>query len=184
VGIALALAAVVAVVAVVVVGGGDDEEPVRVEAAANEEPLPEREEVGEETGGPGGPDAEPAPPSTSPSSSTTSSTTTNGPPPPSFPRIDPAWVGIIRSFDIDNVPYSRAVAEADELTARGITADVLFSSQYGSMNPGYWVVYSGVFSSRDQASDHCVSIQPMLFATCYPREADFYVAATPPAGGR
>jgi len=168
VGVVTALA-----VAVVLVVGGGDPDP---------DPGPETDEVAAERDS-GEPEADdgsgsaedPATPVSSPTEPTPSTSS-----PPALLRIDPAWVGIIRSLAVDRVPYGRAVVEAQDLTARGIPAEVLFSSNYGTMNGGYWVVYSGVFSSRDAASAHCQSIQPQLSNTCYPREANAYRAVAPP----
>lgn len=166
--------AVAVALALVVAGGGsdpapdgeDDEVAVENEATDGEaEPDTSASSADDEPATPVSTPAEPAP-------STSAA--------PQLPRIDPAWVGIIRSLAVARVPYARAVDEARDLTARGIPAEVLLSSNYGTMNGGYWVVYSGVFSSRDAASSHCQAIQYQLANTCYPREANGYRNVAPP----
>jgi hypothetical protein len=124
-------------------------------------------------------DADPSPVTTD--VPVTAAPTTTAAPSLGLARIDPAWISIINSLDVNVFTFDQAVAQARDLSSRGIPADVLFSSSYGSMRPGYWVVYSGVFGGRDPASDLCVSIQPQISTTCYPREANGYRAVNPPA---
>ena len=58
---------------------------------------------------------------------------------------------------------------ADSVAAGGEEAGVLFSSDYVSLNPGYWVVFSGSFSSRAEAVDHTRSVSGR-HPGAYPRE--------------
>lgn len=154
-----------AVLAVVLVlGGGADDGDDQVRAGEpTDDPVPSDSADDADL------DTDPQPEATPPSPALPPTR-----PEPTLTRIDPAWVGIIRSLDVNRVPYGRAVAEADDLTSRGIPADVLFSSNYSSMNPGYWVVYSGVFTNEDDARSHCNSIQPRLSNNCYQRLANGY----------
>jgi hypothetical protein len=66
-----------------------------------------------------------------------------------------------------------ADARADDLRASGIDdVGVLDSSRYDSLTANYWVVYSGVFPTWQQAIDHRDKIrasQPDL-ANCYAKQ--------------
>jgi hypothetical protein len=50
----------------------------------------------------------------------------------------------------------------------GEPAGVLFSSDFSSLKPGYWVVFSGIFASRDAALQQARSLRPE-FPGSYPR---------------
>jgi hypothetical protein len=69
---------------------------------------------------------------------------------------------------------SAAEARASEFRAAGVEGvGVLESSRYGSLTPRYWVVYSGVFSTWQEAVDHrdeLRSAHPDLAAACYAKE--------------
>lgn len=52
---------------------------------------------------------------------------------------------------------------------RGLEAGVLHSSDYGSLNPGYWVVFSGVFSDRASAAARVRSARTRDFRDAYAR---------------
>lgn len=47
---------------------------------------------------------------------------------------------------------SSATASARKAAATGIPAGLLFSSDYSSMTPGDWIVFSGTYTSRAEAS--------------------------------
>ena len=62
-----------------------------------------------------------------------------------------------------------AEREAAAIRARGDEASVLFSSDYPSLNPGYWVVHSGRFRSQAEADAHASQLRQKGYATPYPR---------------
>lgn len=92
------------------------------------------------------PPAEPTPaPSTEPAESPT-------PAPPAgevaaWPAGEEAWTVVLLS--------STGKAEADdrakEISEGGTPAGVLRSDDYGSLRPGYWVVFSGQYESQEEA---------------------------------
>ena len=91
----------------------------------------------------------------------TSATTTL--PTPSTEAWD-TWTLILASIEVGE---SGAEDQAREIAAGLDGAGVLFSDDYPSLNPGYWVVYKGEFPSGRAAGDWCGEIPDDL--TCYPR---------------
>ena len=59
----------------------------------------------------------------------------------------------------------------DSMPADLWPAGILHSSDYPDLNPGYWVVYSGIFDSREGASEHTRAIEN-LYPGSYPRFVD------------
>ena len=51
-------------------------------------------------------------------------------------------------------PREEADKVSAELRTAGLPAGVLFSSDYPSLNPGYWVTFSGVFDAEQRADQH------------------------------
>jgi tetratricopeptide (TPR) repeat protein len=78
----------------------------------------------------------------------------------------PFWTVIVASEAL------RADADAGlrRLRASGGEGGVLFSSDYGSLNPNYWVVYSGRFTNKPAADQHSVDLKGQGFSVAYPRE--------------
>lgn len=58
---------------------------------------------------------------------------------------------------------------ARDLHESGIAAEVLYSSAYSSLNPGYWVVYVGRFFSEAEARVHTAALRQRGIATAYTR---------------
>jgi hypothetical protein len=56
-----------------------------------------------------------------------------------------------------------------EATGRGLDAGVLFSSDYSSLRPGCWVVFSGVFSDADGAETRMAHARELGYSEAYPR---------------
>jgi hypothetical protein len=50
-----------------------------------------------------------------------------------------------------------AQALRSELSSNGFTSSILRSSQYGKLEPGYWVVFSGPFSTQEEADESASS---------------------------
>lgn len=91
-------------------------------------------------------DAEPAPepePEPEPETATSSSTSRSA-------STDSAgYVAQLGSF----TNRSGAVELRDQLNSAGVGASILRSDNIVEFNPGYWVVYTGPFSSRSEAND-------------------------------
>jgi hypothetical protein len=56
-----------------------------------------------------------------------------------------------------------------EATGRGLDAGVLYSSEFSSLRPGYWVVFSGDFPNADGAEARAGHAQELGYADTYPR---------------
>jgi predicted nucleic acid-binding Zn ribbon protein len=66
---------------------------------------------------------------------------------PDWPAGRSAWTVILKSAST----RSAAEATASDLQAKGDTVGVLNSSEHSSLEPGYWVVFSGQYDSRSAA---------------------------------
>ena len=44
-----------------------------------------------------------------------------------------------------------AVAKAKRIASRGLNVGILYSSDYASLSPGYWVAFAGQFDSPEEA---------------------------------
>lgn len=85
--------------------------------------------------------------------------TTTAPEPEPEPTSDwpvgqTAWTAIVSSV--------RSSAEASDtkerVRAAGEPAGLLFSTDHPELRPGFWVVFSGVFDTRDEAANHAREI--------------------------
>jgi cell division septation protein DedD len=56
-----------------------------------------------------------------------------------------------------------------QATATGLDAGVLYSSNFRSLRPGYWVVFSGRFTTEGQASQRAVRARELGYGDAYPR---------------
>jgi hypothetical protein len=56
-----------------------------------------------------------------------------------------------------------------EATGRGLDAGVLYSSEFSSLRPGYWVVFSGVFPNAERAEARAEHAQQLGYSDAYPR---------------
>jgi serine/threonine-protein kinase len=59
---------------------------------------------------------------------------------------------------------------ASQVRARGYESGVLLSTEYRSLRPGYWVVYSGRFATEAEAAAHAERLRRAGYTTAYPRE--------------
>jgi hypothetical protein len=78
------------------------------------------------------------------------------------------------SIFLKSVPESQGRAKADQAaqTARsnGLTqVGVLNSSNYESLNPGYWVTFTGIYDTQAQANSALPNARSRGFPTAYPR---------------
>jgi len=56
-----------------------------------------------------------------------------------------------------------------EATDRGLDAGILYSSNFSSLRPGYWVVFSGVFPSASGAAARASRAHELGYTDAYPR---------------
>jgi SPOR domain len=119
---------------------------------------------------------------TGPSSSVPATVPTSPAPPPSPPPPPPppnqlaAWPTGTTGYTVvlNSVPTSTGRAQAVRLAKAalhsGLTdVGVLDSSQYSSLHPGYYVVFSGIFKSQAQAQDALASARSSGYPSAYAR---------------
>jgi hypothetical protein len=102
-----------------------------------------------------------------------STPTTTPAPPPMVPTTNPdyappsgTWIAQLFSVaEAEGLPVARARADA-ESAKYGVRVDLLKSSDYSSLNAGYWVGYYGHFRTTDQAQLWCGSSGS---SACMPR---------------
>lgn len=81
------------------------------------------------------------------------------------------WAVIIASKDQVEFTEADARVIADEATAAGVLqTGVLDSSAYPSLNPGYWAVYSGPYTTQDEAEQAAANIRTQGYPEAYARE--------------
>lgn len=56
-----------------------------------------------------------------------------------------------------------------EATELGLDAGVLYSSNFSSLRPGYWVVFSGTYASQEEAAERAERAQELGYSDSYPR---------------
>ncbi len=76
-----------------------------------------------------------------------------------------AYTAILASLGSE----SEALSFQSEARAAGLDAGVLHSSDYGSLNPGYWVVFSGTYDSSDGAASRASRAKSLGYSSAYPR---------------
>jgi hypothetical protein len=72
------------------------------------------------------------------------------------------------------VPTSQGRAKADQAAQKarnnGLTqVGVLNSSNYDSLNPGYWVTFTGIYDTQQQANSALPNARSRGFPTAYTR---------------
>ncbi len=117
-----------------------------------------------------------APATTKPSTTKAPATTTAPPattstPPASgasdWPNGRTAWTAILASVRSE----SDARAAKSRVAAGGDPAGVLFSTDFPDLRPGYWVVFSGTYDSRNTAIAQATKLRPD-FPTAYARRIE------------
>jgi hypothetical protein len=78
-----------------------------------------------------------------------------------------AWTAILASTRSER----DARSAKGRVSAAGDPAGVLFSSDFSDLRPGYWVVFSGRYGSRDTAIAQAVKLRPE-FPTAYARRIE------------
>ncbi len=78
---------------------------------------------------------------------------------------DSGYTAILASLTSE--PEARATQA--EAAGRGLDAGVLYSSDFSSLRPGYWVVFSGSFATDDDAAARAAGARELGYADAYPR---------------
>jgi len=78
----------------------------------------------------------------------------------------PLWTVIVGSFETREEAERLGVA----MCVSGLSAGVVYSSDFASLAPGYWVTHSGAFSDGGQAAGEAGRLRALGFADAYPRE--------------
>jgi hypothetical protein len=64
---------------------------------------------------------------------------------------------------------ARAQVWREEMGERGIEAGVLYSSEFASLRPGYWIVFSGDFAGKGEAAARASEARAAGASDAYPR---------------
>jgi hypothetical protein len=92
---------------------------------------------------------------TSPTTTPTFTTPTTPAAADTWPDGTSGWTVILAS----TTSQSDAAAFRDQVQASGRSAGLIDSSLYATLEPGYWVVYSGVYTSRTQAINQAEALR-------------------------
>jgi hypothetical protein len=89
------------------------------------------------------------------------------------PSVQPAaerqasfWTAIAGSFETK----AEADSTAAILKGKGLDADVLLSSDYSSLRPGYWVTFLGHFPDSSDAQNAVEQLRTLGYSDAYTRE--------------
>ncbi len=115
---------------------------------------------------------EPTTTTTPTTTATTAPATTTTTVPPDGPPPFDTWVAIVAS--LPSADHDRDAAETVAAGFDLVELDVLLSDDYPSLNPGYWVVYSGPVERSWEAARRCYEFDDRA-PGCYPR----YLGADP-----
>lgn len=96
---------------------------------------------------------------------TTESTPPGGSSTGDWPAGETAWTAILSSLGSE----SAANAAKSKLESQGEQAGVLFSSDFPDLRPGYWVVFSGTYSTKQPAVSQATKLRGQ-FPGAYARE--------------
>jgi len=87
-----------------------------------------------------------------------------------WPVGESGYAVILASKDSATFTESDAQIIADDATAGGVQmVGVLDSSQFSTLNPGYWAVFSGPYTTLDQAVSAAATIQGQGYPDAYAR---------------
>jgi hypothetical protein len=88
-----------------------------------------------------------------------------------WPADQSGYAVILASKDAASFMEADAQAIADQATAAGVPmVGVLDSSLFPSLNPGYWAVFSGPYTTKDEAALAATTIQGQGYPDAYARE--------------
>ena len=110
-------------------------------------------------------------PSARPSAAPSSAARAPTPPPATSRPTTDDWPGGSAYTTILASVGSEAEARRIQAQAsgRGLDAGVLFSSNYRSLRPGYWVVFSGTSPNKQDADRRAARAKSVGYASAYPR---------------
>ena len=80
----------------------------------------------------------------------------------------PKWTVILESLDVADYTQQDALAKLPTYDHLNAETGLFLSDDYGSLNPGFWVIYAGMFDARDDAAALCSSIRGSV-DFCYER---------------
>lgn len=87
-----------------------------------------------------------------------------------WPRNENGWTIVLVSYPKSNGRPS-ALSTADRAASRGLhQVGILDSSRYASLQPGYFVVFTGVYGSRNDADASVSTARQAGFAGAYSRQ--------------
>ena len=88
-----------------------------------------------------------------------------------WPVGQTGWAVILASKSQAQFQETDAQAIADQAATAGVPmTGVLDSSQFPSLNPGYWAVFSGPYSTKAEAQAAATTIQGQGYADAYARQ--------------
>ncbi len=88
-----------------------------------------------------------------------------------WPADQSGYAVILASKDAASFTEADAQAIADQAAAAGVPmVGVLDSSLFPSLNPGYWAVFSGPYTTKDEAALAATTIQGQGYPDAYARE--------------
>jgi hypothetical protein len=93
----------------------------------------------------------------------------------------PKWTVILESLEVAEYSQAEATANLSIYADFDVETGVFLSDDYGSLNPGYWVIYAGMFDTRDEAAALCSSIRGSV-DFCYERYLQDLPTVTGPNG--
>ena len=77
----------------------------------------------------------------------------------------------LMALDTEEFELSEALARADEFSEKlGVDTRVLLSDEFGSLNAGFWVVYTGVFLNESEADAEADRLRRLGHPDAYARE--------------
>jgi len=80
------------------------------------------------------------------------------------------WTVVVASISEAEGGRGEAARRATLLVDEGYPAGVLLSNDFRSLNPGYWVTFSGQFDTKAQAYTHAQRLRSAGYSDCYQRE--------------
>ena len=88
-----------------------------------------------------------------------------------WPTGQSGWAVILASKSQSQFQESDAQAVADQAASAGVQmTGVLDSSQFPSLNPGYWAVFSGPYTTKAEAQAAATTIQGQGYPDAYARQ--------------
>ncbi len=88
-----------------------------------------------------------------------------------WPAGQSGYAVILASKDTASFTEADAQAIADQASAAGVQmVGVLDSSQFPTLNPGYWAVFSGPYTTKDEAATAATTIQGQGYPDAYARQ--------------